>query len=262
MHYDSLFHRHELFVAAATVGAHSNAHEGFRQRDVKFLIDLFMNWTESALQRGATRVQNNQVARYLEYLTSEGFARRLVRKGPPLYRLSRTGLLELLSRMVERPQLAAGAHFFFLFYFIRNYGPRITELVKEEGRQFPYALKLELDRLLDAKGLIERELDFARREKKKLDRRINDAEKTTELAKERAAKGVKFEDIVLEAQRAYPYELNSQRPLTELISSIPEGLREWELTQGNMHRVADLWGPERSLLECYIDQLVRAREAL
>jgi len=258
MEYESLSSRHELFIAAATLGAHANEHEGFRQRDVKFLIDLFTNWVELALQRSGASFQNTQVLRYLEVLVREGYARKMRKGTRPVYRLTRTGLLELLSRMVEKPQLSRGAHFFFLYYFVRNYGPRIEEMVKSEGRQYPYALKIELERLLNFDELLKRELKYAAQELGKLQNRIQYAEGASALATGLLKKGEDLERVVLEAERKFPYDLNSQKPLSELIGSLPESARRWELETGNLSRAGHMWRPEKILLESYI----RALESL
>ena len=63
---DSRFERNQLFVATAVVAAHANVSKGgFRQRDVKFWIELFSNWVESALPAEVLEVQNNQILRYI-----------------------------------------------------------------------------------------------------------------------------------------------------------------------------------------------------
>jgi hypothetical protein len=259
MGYDSLFQRHELYVAAGALGAHASFAEGFRQRDVRFLVDLFTNWVETALQRSVTNVQNTQIQRYLESLAREGFARKITRGKQPHYRLTRIGLIELLTRISDEPQLARGHHFFFLFYFLRNYGPRLFSMVKAEGKQFPYSLKLEVERLLNIKGLLDRELAYAKKEMAKLNHRIEDAYHTSALMRNLIRQKVSIADAVKEVEKRYPYDLNSQKPLTELIASIPEDAREWELTEGTVKRAEEIWKPEYAMLKCYLEQLEKVR---
>jgi hypothetical protein len=261
MNYDSRVTRFELFVATATLGAHANSSQaGFRQRDVKFLIDLFSNWVESSLHENTLSMQNTQILRFLSGLVEEGFARKLSRKTHPAYRLTRVGLIELVSRIVNRPYHTSREQFFFLVYFIKNYKPRIEEMVKAEGKQFPYPLKLELQGLLDARKLVERELEFSGRELKKLENRINDAVKTSELTKQMLREGAAIEEIVKRAEKLFPYELNSQKPLTELIAGIPSEMRQWELESGNLLRTEDIWRPSKVLLEEYIRELKKLKE--
>ena len=251
MGYDSLFGRQELFVAAACVGAHAQGTDGFRQRDVKFLADLFINWTESTLHRGEVVLRNTQIQRYLISLASEGYARQITKKNHPLYRLTRTGLLELLSRVALQPQLGRGARFFFVYYFLKNYRERLVALIAEEGKQFPPALRLEVEATLDIGELLSREVLHTEKELQKLRNRIADAAAASSLTTDLRKKKVEFSEIVRTVQREYPYELNSQKPLSELIGSIPEEARGWELEIGNRKRIEDMWEPEQKLLECY-----------
>ena len=257
MKYNSLIRRQELFVAAAIIAAHATDHgSGFRQRDARFLIDLFLNWVETSSKDPRVRVQNTQIQRYITLLAQEGYARKISRGKTPLFRLTRTGLIELLNRITGQRPLEP-EHFFFLYYFLKCYGPRITELIAKEGSQFPPALRIEVEALLDVKALVHRELLSAERELRRLELRATDALKTVELIRGRKKRTLSLEDAIREAERQYPYELNSQKPLHELMSQIPEQFREWELTEGNIRRTEDIWRPMRSLQLHYLEQLKR-----
>lgn len=246
----------ELFVASATIAAHaSHASDGFRQRDVRFLIELFSNWVERTFEGLVLTISNTQVQRYLDELVTEGYARRFTRKGRPRYRLTRTGLIELLERIIPETLYHPAEHFFFLFYFISNYRPRIEKLVADEGKQFPLALKLEVEALLDAGALVKQQLYHAEQELEKLDERIGDSLKGSKLATKLYAQELSLTEVAHEIEKRYPYELNSQKPLTELISEIPEELGRWELEAGGIKRVEHLWNPARTMLVTYIQCL-------
>ena len=119
MRHDALFKRFEFLVAAAVIAAHANSRaQGFRQREVRFLIELFSNWVSASLEGEVLELKNTQILRYLEGLSSEAFARRSVRQRFPVYRLTRLGLIELLSRLVNPPAAIPPAQFFFVFYFL------------------------------------------------------------------------------------------------------------------------------------------------
>ncbi|MCB0340460.1 MAG: hypothetical protein KDD53_12690, partial [Bdellovibrionales bacterium] len=95
----SALERYEVFICSALLAAHSSGEEnGFRQRDIKFYMGLFSNWLETSLPGDMLEVQQTQILRYLENLVSEGFARKLSRGQLPVYRLTRTGLVEITSR--------------------------------------------------------------------------------------------------------------------------------------------------------------------
>lgn len=252
----TIFRSYELFVAAAVIAAHASApKEGFRQRDVRFLIELVTNWVELSLKGPALAISNTQVQRYLDELVLEGFARRLGRGKFPRYRLSRTGLIELLGRIVPEGLCSQLQHFFFLYYFIKNYRPRIERLIEQEGKQFPLALKLEVEALLDEKALVQHQLHFAQLELKKLDDRITDSLKAGALAAKLYSGDLSTAEVADEVEKLYPYELNSQKPLHELISSLPEDLARWELEIGALQRVEHIWEPTRGLLRAYVQVL-------
>ena len=58
-------------------------------------------------------------------------------------------------------------------------------------------------------------------------------------------------------EKKYPYELNSQRPLSELMANIPEMQGRWELTRGGKARAEILWQPVLELWRLYLKQIVR-----
>jgi hypothetical protein len=56
---------------------------------------------------------------------------------------------------------------------------------------------------------------------------------------------------VAAVERRYPYELNSRKPLTELLASFPALWRRDEIERVAERRAAGLWGPARDLLVAY-----------
>lgn len=254
--------REELFFVTGAIGAHANSDaKGFRQRDLKFLIELFSNWVESASGEDVLRVQNTQLLRYLDSLTREGYARKIQKQSQPTYRLTRTGLLELLNRVVNRSYLGAKEEFLFLYYFLSTYRPRIEELVQNEGSQFPFALKAELDELLNERALVSKEIERAKFELRKLEARIRDAVKTSKCISDGTKSGRDEAEMIEEVERLYPYELNSQKPLRELMSSIPAKFRSWELTTGNTRRVEIIWRNSEVILKQYLKILEALKPA-
>lgn len=256
---DGRLERHEVFVAAAVLGAHAGARgTGFRQRDVKFLIELFSNWVECALRGHSLQIQNTQVLRYLEALAAGGFARRLAKKeGYPSYKLTREGLVELLERLVDREGEVDREEFFFLYYFLRRLKLQIDALLRGDRRPLPYSLRLKVEELLDIKRLLAGEIERATVELKKLQYRMEDAGRTAELVKNGLKNGKSVPTLILEVERLYPFELNTQISLSELIREIPEELRSWELMDGNARRIEEIWTPCYNLLRSYIEELRR-----
>jgi hypothetical protein len=251
-----LLERYEIFAGAAVIAAHANnIAAGFRLRDVRFLIELFSNWLEASQGEAVLPLQNTQVSRYVTSLVDEGLARRINRKGRPIYRLTRVGLIELIDRITTAPYIGRKELFFFLYYFIENYRPKLTELVAREGRQFPVALKLELEALLNTDAVLNRELADAERELQKLDDGIYAARQSSAIAIRMNRAGRPIEDIAAELEHSHPYELNSQKPLSQLLGEIPPEIRLWELETGNLRRVEQIFRPSRAMLCCYINEL-------
>ena len=247
--------RLEIFVASATLAAHASFIEGgFRLRDLRFFTELFLNWTE-AHQSSFSAVQNTQLARYLEDLVKAGFAKRVTKRKVGFFHLSRLGLLELLARIVGSRASSPASSILFRICFLKSYKPRLEALVAREGAHFPHSLKLELSALLDVEHLLQEEIRQTESAIGRVERRIEDARSTSALARNRLAARVPFDEVVKEVEARYPYDLNSTKPLQELIASIAPDQRRWELEEGNVIRTKTIWEPQRALLRELLRQL-------
>jgi hypothetical protein len=149
-------------------------------------------------------VQNSQVARYIAELVREGYARRITRKGFPRYRLTRVGLVELMTRAAHRSYVPQREHFFFLYYFINSYRYRFEQLVQAEGRSFR-CTEARAGRSAGCESLVHRELEAARRELTKLESKVRDAHSTARLTRSCLSESRPLTEAVAEAQKRYPY---------------------------------------------------------
>src|SRR6187455_457662 len=121
----AVFQEREAIVTAAVIAAQAIGADGnFRQRDVRFFIELFSNWMQSTTLSWALEVHNAQVLRYLDVAVSAGWARR-VGRAPPQYRLTPEGLLELLGRLGARKDLTRLDEFFLVYHFFDAYAARL-----------------------------------------------------------------------------------------------------------------------------------------
>ena len=253
---ESVLSRNELFIASSIIAAHANSGSAaFRQRDVKFLIELFANWVENSLTEPTLNICNTHIQRYLDTLVQQGHAKRQLKAKKPFYRLTRLGLLELLSRMAAAAANVPAEHFFFLAYFLFNYRPIILRLIEAEGPQFPYALRLEVAALLDFENLVTIHMQRCELELKKLEGKIAESPNTSRIAKRLYAEGNDPAAIAAEMNRRHPFSLNSRKPLSELISEIPPDIAKWELEEGNLKRSEFIWQPAYTLLKTRIDLL-------
>lgn len=247
--------RSNTYISAAALAAHASyIRNGFRIRDILFFIELFLNWN-SDFEGTREPLQATQISRYLDKLVSEGFARRSGRGRVQLFRLTRLGLLDLVGRLADVHSALPIEQSLFRIYFLKGYRPWLKRLVEEGSSLVPPALAIELAALLDVDTLLEQEIKRTERALLRVEKRISDAQETSTLVKNRLKCGTPFDDVVKEVERRFPYELNSMKPLAELISSIEADQRPWELQSGNLLRVTTLWEPQRALLKELLRQL-------
>jgi len=241
--------QHMLLFHAAAIGAHARfgAH-GFRQKDLRFLIELFSNWLEAALEGPSLDVDNTQIARYLTSLVTEGLAKQISGQKPPRYQLTRTGLMDCLSKLVDRPHWWPIEEFFFVYYFLESYRNRIEALIASAGTLYTGPMKLEIHQWLDLRNVVERQTQFLDMEIAKLDLRIGDCRTTSALVKQGKAKRVTTADILRQIQEQVPYQLNNQKPMAELFTETPDEDWIWEMEVGSEKRAARIFLPLKELL--------------
>ena len=195
----AIFETHEPLVAAAIVAAHANsADHGFRQRDVRFLIELFSNWVSFQIGGPVLELKNAQVLRYLAELVSSGEAKRSKHVKQPRYQLTRHGLLELVTRLATVPRAVEPFGFLFRHFFLSSYRQRLEQLITGEAERFPLSLKLELEILLDTKRLLATEIAKVELELQKIEQRVSDAQATCELSDGLHKQGLDLAAIAVE----------------------------------------------------------------
>lgn len=254
---DSLLNRFEVLVTPAIIAAHANAPGGigFRQRDVRWLLEFFANWIEPSFEAQGLPIKNTQISRYLENLHKEGLARKYTRKSNPRYSLTPLGLVELMHRVLQKNYFPQKEHFFFLFSFMVNYKPRIQEVIEAEKKRFPHALQLELKELFNPDALLDRQLYYTKRELKKLQKRIEDQSGAAELTKNIMNDTQDYIEMAEKVEKQFPYTLYTKKPLRQMLSETTQRHGIWELTVGGIRRNRLMWGQIKEMLELHITQL-------
>lgn len=251
MRRSSLANQHTALFAAAAIGAHANSADGgFRHKQVKFLLELCANWLEEGVNSTQISIQNIQIKRFLSSLVNEGYARVLPAKQSsrgPLYRLTRLGLVHLLSLITDRSTKRSSSDLLFSLYFIKSYRERLLGLVREEGRQFPYAVQVEIEELLNPKRLLEGEINRVMRDKRTLENRIADSQQALQMIKSERRRGTPLKEIFTLWESKWPYAFNSQQPLGTLLGSLDPTLAKIEVDYGHENRLKVLW--ETSLVQ-------------
>jgi hypothetical protein len=246
----ALLEEHEALLAAGAIAAQATSPDGFRQRDVRFFLDLFSNWLQATTGTWTLGVHNAQVARSLEVHVDAGWARRVGRK-PPRYRLTPAGLVELLQRLVHRKNLARLDEFFLVYHVLDAYGERLRTLVEQSGVLASRGLAVDVDELLDTRRLVARERARVARETERLARRADESRRSSQLVRKLLAQGHPLSAVIERVEREFPYELNSQKPLGELLAALPAPWRHIELEQAAERRAHGLWQPMGDLLAAY-----------
>jgi hypothetical protein len=247
----AVFLEHEAVVAAAVIAAQATGSDGnFRQRDVRFFIELFSNWMQSTTLSWSLEIHNAQVLRHLNVAVSAGWARRVGRT-PPQYRLTPEGLLELLGRLGTRKNLTRLDEFFLVFHFFDAYASRLVALVERSGPLASRSLAVSVHELLDKKALVARERAMVARELERLAIRSEESREIAGIARERLGRGEALSAVIGVIQREFPYELNSQKPLHALFAAFPEPWQRAELVDAAARRADGFWAPTRALLLAY-----------
>jgi DNA-binding PadR family transcriptional regulator len=235
-----------IFYYAAAISVHANAgSKSFRQKDFSFFLDLVSNW---ACLDSELVIHNAQALRFLKKLSEDGFAKKTVRGKTPYYRLTRLGLLELVSLMVHNAEERPAQEFYFLFYFVSSYRSKIESLIAAEGKQFPSALRLEILALLDAEELLRRQIRKCDTDLEKIDSRIRETLAGARLFEEQRRIGKSVVESAEILEKRYPYQLNSLKPLSKLISEIPTDIGETELTINSKRRAEMIFSPKKQFL--------------
>ena len=239
-----------LLAAGVVAGQATLGGDGFRQRDVKFFVELFSNWLESTSGSSTLHLHNTQIQRALELYVRAGWAKRQ-RRQPPRYRLTPDGLMELLRRLVRRESLRKLDEFLLIHHFLDAYGTRIRELVSKSGLLASHRLLVDFDELLDARRFIARERLLVSKELARLELRIKESLQMQELTQQLTRSGLSLEEVIAAVEQRFPYELNSQKPLNELLSALPPAWRTSEIGATAERRARRLWAPTHQLLQSY-----------
>lgn len=257
---ESIQNAYEPYFLAAVLAAQFQFQKaGFRQKDVRFLIELFTNWMESTLGDVTLPIQNVQISRYLDQLCDSGIAKKFRGKNPPRYELARAGMTKLIQALVNRPRFLPVEQVFFVFYFVKSYGRLFDEMVRDATP----TMKADWAALKEPELVLKNQIRFLAKEIAKLKGRIEEAEGAAKLAQGILNAGQPVGEAVRAVEKKFPYQLNSQKPLPELMREIPDILQKWEMTEGMKNRAQILWAPLAEYLaraQAILVQLEKANE--
>lgn len=154
----------------------------------------------------------------------------------------------LVVSLVDSKDRISPDEFFLSFYFAKNYRDHILKLAELVGGKLPYALKIDLlFEKLDSKTILDSEIYKVNKQIKQLDDRINQAQSVSKLVPRLAGKGYSKKQILGEIDNKFPYELNRQKPLSELLGHTDENAAISEMIDGSINRINLFWLPSKRI---------------
>jgi hypothetical protein len=246
--------RYDIFVAAGTLAAYSSSLKmGFRQKEVRFFTELFSNWMDLTLPSAILDLENTQIKRYIESLVELGFAKKKAKSRPPAYLLTRGGIIQLIEQLRYPKFWSHPAYLFFVYFFIKAYGPRIINLLEGGDTPLPNTFKLEIERLLDANTMKKEQINILERKLNDLENRVSESLNSSLFATQEIRLGVKKDELFKKIEKINPYQLSNQVPLSKLLNSLSTEQALWEVSQGGELRASLMWKPLHELLKSYLD---------
>ena len=245
-----------FFLIPAALAAHTQSElSGFRQRDVRFFSELFSNWVQFGGLGAIYSIHNTQVLRFLRSLCEDHNAKMVSRGKVPKYRLTRSGVFNLISFMVNRSYLNNKAECLLSCYFLKSYAEQLKVQVATSAQDFSKAHRIEIEALLDLSKFVERQISLIDNEVVRLTERIKAAKEIDLDYQGLKERGLSLEGIAKQIGVKHPYELNSMKNFSELLQSLSNDVLEWEVSKGFALRSILVFSPLK-------DDLVRFRDYL
>lgn len=149
------------YFYSSLLAAHSNSTaDGFRQKEVRFYMEQFSSWVFVKINASPFPLHNTQIMRSLESMVRLGLAKKLERKNPPRYKLTRAGLLKALNKFVELPLSDSYSDFFFVYQFIVTYKAKLLDQMRKDPKNFSKSKILDVEFLLDEKKFRRTQLEL------------------------------------------------------------------------------------------------------
>lgn len=255
MRTNSTGHQHlKLFYAAIIATWLNREEKGFRQKDVRFYIDLLLDWMENSPFSKGVVIQNTQMMRFLNHLVEKQWLTKK-QQSPPLYFFNNKFLMELLRETLSISENDPYEIFFLQFHLSSVYRESLSEMLFIRGVELTRGQKIDLEHLLDKKILLRNQKERIEMEIKKLSMRQKEISKMISFAKEELKLNPDPIAAVKKIETKYPYQLQYQKSMSKAFSEIHPKLRVLELTVHSEKRMDTLWAPMESYLRSYLKVL-------
>lgn len=256
IYYQSKNQYTKLYYAAVLAAWLNREETGFRQRDVKFYLELLIDWMESAPFAKDIIIQNTQMMRFLETLVEKQW---LTKKNyqTPIYYFNNRYFMDLIKETLSSSDKDPYEIFFLQYHLASVYRETLSELLFIRGVDLSRGQKLDLDHLLNEKLLLRAQKERIEREIEKISLRQNEVEKMIELAKDELHKSNDTDEIVKTIENKYPYQLQYQKSMSKTFADLHPKIRVLELTTNSKKRISTLWSPMEEFLKAYLNILER-----
>lgn len=249
------FHlQYGTYIHAACLAAHANQNgDGFRQKDLRFFLELLLNWMETTYQDRQINIKNTQIQRILQQYVADGLIKQATHKKKPHYSFTTHGLLEITTRLVDLSRLNDDQDFFFLFHFVSLYSSKMAELLMAQSH-VPKSLMLEVQHLLNPANILKRRIEELELKIAKLKIRMQEAEQMSKLGNQLFKKGRKLSEIVEQVESKFPYQLNNQKRMQDLFKDLSADIQFIEITDAPNYRKETLWEPLHQYYQASLKQ--------
>lgn len=249
----SVINDNETYINSALIATYAvNGDEGFKPHHYKFFLELISNWMSSFFSEGGIFLQNTQIIRQLNRFEADG----VLKKKDNYFFLTKGGLIDLLEEITAPASVDKLDVFYFKYHFIIFYKDILLKLIHNNRKSFPKSYEIELNHYFNASNLIEAQKEIIQDEIRKLRYRIDESKKQHILTRSLLKEGKSIDDIILEIEKKYPYELNHQKRMNELFSLLSSELKYKEIVDGPSTRINTLWLPSLRYLESFYKELI------
>lgn len=234
------------------IGAWLNRNEkGFRQKDVRFYIELISDWMESSEKFKLYKIQNTQMMRFLDGLVQKDW---LIKKSGPIYFFKDKHFMSLMKELFNVEEKDSFELFLLQYHFASLYKNIIYELLYRRGVELSNGERIDLEMLLSTKHLKNKQAEKINKEILLLEKRISDVKKMTLFSEEKLKKMHPL-DVVKELEKTNPYQLQYYQSMTQTFKEILPEIITLELTIHSEKRISTIWEPLKKDLQNKLELL-------
>jgi len=217
----------------------NRSEKGFRQKDLRFYIELINDWLDSTQKNKQSKIQNTQIMRFLESLVLKDW---LIKKIGPVYYFKNKNFMAFLKEVFRVEDEDPFEVFLLQVHSATLYSKIIYQLLNRRGIELSYGEKLDLEALLSAKSLIEIKRSSLLKEIKVLEKRIDEVDQMVQFSKSKINSMDPME-IAKELERINPYNLQFYQPMAKTFKDLIPEIAKLELTENSRKRINTLWIP-------------------